>query len=78
LFVPRSIVLSTCFNINRRTDTKHKHVIALYTGRDVFSLVFDSAPELEDWLQNLLLLQHGEDLLPGELLEPKFGKSCLL
>uniref|UniRef100_A0A8D8S2G5 Insulin receptor substrate 1 n=1 Tax=Cacopsylla melanoneura TaxID=428564 RepID=A0A8D8S2G5_9HEMI len=68
----RSIVLSTCFNINRRTDTKHKHVIALYTGRDVFSVVFDSAPELEDWLQNLLLLQHGEDLLAGELLEPKF------
>ncbi|KAI5750247.1 hypothetical protein M8J76_014071 [Diaphorina citri] len=68
----RSIVLSTCFHINRRTDSKHKHAIALYTKRDVFCLVLDSASDLEDWLQNLLFLQHGQDLAPGEVLRPNY------
>ncbi|XP_026677776.1 insulin receptor substrate 1-like [Diaphorina citri] len=74
LSVRRSIVLSTCFHINRRTDSKHKHAIALYTKRDVFCLVLDSASDLEDWLQNLLFLQHGQDLAPGEVLRPNYGK----
>lgn len=56
----RSIVLRSCFNINKRHDTK-KHVIALYTKDDCFCIVFDSEEELNRWLRTLLSLQRGEE-----------------
>ncbi|PNF28092.1 hypothetical protein B7P43_G12254 [Cryptotermes secundus] len=68
----RAISLKTCFNINRRQDTKHKHVIALYTKDDCFGLVLDSEEELEDWLKALLSLQYGEDIVDGEEPKPTF------
>ncbi|PSN55130.1 hypothetical protein C0J52_01864 [Blattella germanica] len=67
-----TISLKTCFNINRRQDTKHKHVIALYTKDDCFGLVLDSDEELEDWLRALLSLQYGEDIVDGEEPKPTF------
>lgn len=73
-YVYRSIDLNSCFDINRRADIKHKHAVALYTQRDVFTLLFDSAADLEDWLQALLFLTHGQDLAPGEELRPKYGE----
>ncbi|XP_055590589.1 mucin-19 isoform X2 [Uranotaenia lowii] len=57
----RSIVLRSCFNINKRNDTGKKHVIALYTKDDCFFIVFDSEEELNRWLRTLLSLQRGED-----------------
>lgn len=69
----RSILLKTCFNINRRTDTKHKYVIALYTKDDCFCLVFDTEEEMADWLKALLALQQGEDIVDGESPKPTFG-----
>ncbi|XP_021930938.1 insulin receptor substrate 1 isoform X3 [Zootermopsis nevadensis] len=68
----RAISLKTCFNINRRQDTKHKYVIALYTKDDCFGLVLDSEEELEDWLKALLSLQYGEDIVDGEEPKPTF------
>ncbi|XP_060522880.1 insulin receptor substrate 2-B isoform X2 [Cylas formicarius] len=68
----RSIPLKTCFNINKRTDTKHKHVIALYTKDDCFCIVLDSEEDLQSWLKDLLTLQHGEEMPPGQILKPKF------
>lgn len=68
----RAISLKTCFNISRRQDTKHKHVIALYTKDDCFGLVLDSEDELEDWLKALLSLQYGEDIVDGEEPKPTF------
>ncbi|GLH09075.1 Insulin receptor substrate 1 [Gryllus bimaculatus] len=68
----RSIALKTCFNINRRTDTKHKNVIALYTKDDCFCLVLETEEELEEWLNSLLSLQHGEDVPDGEPPKPTF------
>ncbi|XP_031354952.1 insulin receptor substrate 1-like [Photinus pyralis] len=70
----RSIPLKTCFNINKRVDTKHKHVIALYTKDDCFCLVLESEDELEAWLKALLSLQHGEEAADGETPRPTFGK----
>lgn len=74
--VRRAISLRTCFNINRRQDTKHRHVIALYTKDDCFGLVLDSEEELEDWLKALLSLQYGEDAADGEEPKPTFGEWC--
>lgn len=70
----RCIPLKTCFNINKRVDTKHKHVIALYTKDDCFCIVLESEEELEAWLKALLSLQHGEEAADGETPRPTFGK----
>lgn len=69
----RSIRLGACFNINRRTDTKHKCVIALYTNEDCFCLVCDNEQELELWLHKMLSLQNNKDE-NGEPPKPAFGK----
>lgn len=69
----RSIRLEACFNINRRTDTKHKCVIALYTNEDCFCLVCDNEQELELWLHKMLSLQNNKDE-NGEPPKPTFGE----
>lgn len=69
----RSIRLEACFNINRRTDTKHKCVIALYTNEDCFCLVCDNEQELELWLHKMLSLQNNKDE-NGEPPQPSFGE----
>lgn len=70
----RSIPLKACFNINKRLDTKHKHVIALYTKDDCFCVVLESEKDLEDWLKALLSVQRGEDVIDGETPKPTFGQ----
>ncbi|XP_059618387.1 insulin receptor substrate 2-B [Phlebotomus argentipes] len=67
----RTIVLRTCFNINRRTDTKHKWVVALYTKDDCFCIVFDTEQDLNTWLRSLLSLQRGDDST-GDPPRPNF------
>ncbi|XP_012234675.1 insulin receptor substrate 1 isoform X4 [Linepithema humile] len=67
----RSILLHSCFNINKRGDTKHKHVIALYTKDECFCLILDSEKELEEWLKAMLRLQSG-DVPDGEQPRPTF------
>ncbi|KAK1122111.1 hypothetical protein K0M31_009950 [Melipona bicolor] len=67
----RSIFLNSCFNINRRMDTKHKHVIALYTKDECFCLILESEKELDEWLKAMLLLQSG-DVADGEQPRPIF------
>lgn len=70
----RSIPLKNCFNINRRLDTKHKHVIALYTKDDCFCVVLESEEDVDGWLKALLKLQHGEEVVDGEAPKPTFGE----
>lgn len=70
----RIITLRTCFNINKRSDTKYKYVIALYTKDDCFCVVLDTEEELDVWLKALLSLQHGEEVTDGETPKPTFGK----
>jgi insulin receptor substrate 1 len=54
----RSIVLKTCFNINKKSDSKHKHAIALYTKDDCFSVICENENEQEEWLATMLELQN--------------------
>ncbi|XP_019869651.1 insulin receptor substrate 1 isoform X3 [Aethina tumida] len=68
----RSIPLKTCFNINKRKDVKHKHVLALYTKDECFSIQLDSEDELDGWLKALLTLQHGDDAADGETPKPTY------
>lgn len=68
----RAIPLKTCFNINRRNDTKYKHVIALYTKDDCFCVILESEDELDTWLKALLSLQRAKE--DGEIPRPTFGK----
>lgn len=73
----RSIILCTCFNINRRVDIpKHKygHVIGLYRKDDTFSIVMKDEKEMNEWLKQLLILQRGKELLDGDQPRPTFGK----
>lgn len=72
----RSILLHSCFNINKRGDTKHKHVIALYTKDECFCLILDSEKELDEWLGAMLRLQSG-DVPDGEQPRPTFGKFLM-
>ncbi|XP_056298750.1 insulin receptor substrate 2-B [Pseudoliparis swirei] len=45
----RVIALSQCFTVNKRADSKNKHLIALYTKDEYFAIVAESEPEQEDW-----------------------------
>lgn len=67
--------MKTCFNINKPSDTRQKYVIALFTKKDRFCVVFDNEDEMEDWLKVLLELQHEGNLPAGEPARPNFGKS---
>ncbi|CAB0041592.1 unnamed protein product [Trichogramma brassicae] len=69
----RSITVKSCFNINKRWDTKHKFVIALYTKDDCFCLVFENQNELDLWLNQLLRIQNG-NVVDGEPPKPIFGE----
>ncbi|XP_054266628.1 insulin receptor substrate 1-B isoform X2 [Macrosteles quadrilineatus] len=68
----RSITLKTCFNINKRSDLRQKHVVALYTKNDCFCIVLENESELSDWLKALLSLQQGDDIPDGEQPKPTF------
>ncbi|XP_064008869.1 insulin receptor substrate 1 [Pogoniulus pusillus] len=54
----RSIPLENCFNINKRADSKNKHLVALYTKDEHFAIAADSEPEQESWYQALLQLHN--------------------
>ncbi|CRL00953.1 CLUMA_CG014266, isoform B [Clunio marinus] len=69
----RSIILCTCFNINKRIDTpKYKHVIGLYRKDDTFSIIMKDEKEMNEWLKQLLILQRGKELLDGDQPRPTF------
>ena len=65
----RSIVIKSCFNINRRTDCKHKFVVALYTNKDCFPIAFESEDELLRWFITFLRLQLVDRVSEGEELK---------
>lgn len=74
----RSIILSSCFNINRRIDIpKYKHVIGLYRNNDTFSIIMKDEKEMNEWLKQLLILQRGKEFLDGDQPRPKFGKCSV-
>lgn len=54
----RSIPLESCFNINKRADSKNKHLVALYTKDEYFAVAADSEPEQDAWYQALVDLHN--------------------
>jgi hypothetical protein len=71
----RSIVLCSCFNINKRIDVqRYRYVIGLYRKDDIFSIIMKDDEELNQWLKQLLILQRGRELLDGDQPRPTFGE----
>lgn len=68
----RTIHLHHCFNINKKSDTKHKFAVALFLKEECFSLVFEDEESQERWLASLLEYQN-EYLLEGESPKPHYG-----
>ncbi|XP_041920255.1 insulin receptor substrate 1-B [Alosa sapidissima] len=54
----RSIQLESCFNINKRADSKNKFLVALYTKDEYFSIAADSETEQDAWYQALVDLHN--------------------
>ncbi|BFZ20947.1 hypothetical protein BsWGS_23986 [Bradybaena similaris] len=55
----RSIQLHTCFNINKKTDSRAgKFGIVLYTVQDSFTILTESEAEQESWLDGMLEYQN--------------------
>ncbi|XP_060730700.1 insulin receptor substrate 1-B isoform X1 [Tachysurus vachellii] len=52
----RALALETCFNINKRADAKHKHMIVLYTRAESFAVAADSEADQDEWYRALLEL----------------------
>ena len=70
----RSIILSTCFSINTKSDARHKHALALFTKDDCFTVVCDGEEEQRAWLQAMLELRNVGTGDEGMAI-PLFGKS---
>ncbi|XP_012693373.1 insulin receptor substrate 1-B isoform X2 [Clupea harengus] len=54
----RSIPLESCFNINKRADSKNKFLVALYTKDEYFAIAADSETEQDAWYQALVDLHN--------------------
>ncbi|XP_030633690.1 insulin receptor substrate 1-B [Chanos chanos] len=54
----RSIPLESCFNINKRADSKNKYLVALYTKDEYFAIAADNELEQDTWYQALVDLHN--------------------
>lgn len=54
----RSIALESCFNINKRADSKNKYLVALYTKDEYFAVAADNELEQDAWYQALVDLHN--------------------
>lgn len=56
--LPKKVLaLETCFNINKRVDSKNKHMIALYTRAESFVVAAENETDQEEWFQAMVELQ---------------------
>ncbi|XP_034020893.1 insulin receptor substrate 1-B isoform X2 [Thalassophryne amazonica] len=53
----RAVLLETCFNINKRADSKNKHMIVLYTRAESFAVAADNEADQDEWYQAMVELQ---------------------
>ncbi|KAK3590428.1 hypothetical protein CHS0354_024378 [Potamilus streckersoni] len=68
----RSILLHQCFNINKKTDARHRYAIVLFTKEDSFSFITENEVEQETWLNLLLEYQNEYLLMTKEQPRPHF------
>ncbi|KAL4218313.1 Isoleucine--tRNA ligase [Mactra antiquata] len=60
----KSYLLHTFFNINKRTDTKQKFVIAIYLPAECFSVIAENQVEQEEWIN--YILEYQNEYLPQD------------
>uniref|UniRef100_A0A8C5GT57 Insulin receptor substrate 1-B-like n=1 Tax=Gouania willdenowi TaxID=441366 RepID=A0A8C5GT57_GOUWI len=66
--VPKKVVtLEGCLNINKRADSRNKHMIVLYTRSESFAIAADSEEVQNDWYQAMLDLHSGECSSPSPI-----------
>ncbi|KAK1890135.1 Insulin receptor substrate 1 [Dissostichus eleginoides] len=53
----KALALETCFNINKRADSKNKHMIVLYTRAESFAIAAESEADQDEWYQAMVELQ---------------------
>ncbi|CAL8383865.1 unnamed protein product [Arctogadus glacialis] len=53
----KALVLETCFNINKRADSKNKHMIVLYTRAESFAIAAENEADQDEWYQAMVDLQ---------------------
>lgn len=53
----KALALETCFNINKRADSKNKHMIVLYTRAESFVVAAENETDQEEWFQAMVELQ---------------------
>ncbi|XP_062904938.1 insulin receptor substrate 1-B-like isoform X2 [Mobula hypostoma] len=57
----RALPLHSCFNVNKRADSRSKYLLAIYTRDECFSVAADSPQEQDSWYQAIVEL-----LAPGK------------
>lgn len=53
----KAVALETCFNINKRADSKNKHMIVLYTRAESFAIAAENEADQDEWYQAMVDLQ---------------------
>ncbi|XP_057710314.1 insulin receptor substrate 1-B [Corythoichthys intestinalis] len=53
----KAVLLETCFNINKRADSKNKHMIVLYTRAESFAVAAENQADQDEWYQAMVDLQ---------------------
>ncbi|CAL1590902.1 unnamed protein product [Knipowitschia caucasica] len=53
----KAVALETCFNINKRADSKNKHMIFLYTRAESFAVAAENEADQDEWYQAMVELQ---------------------
>ncbi|TNN27864.1 Insulin receptor substrate 1 [Liparis tanakae] len=53
----KAVALETCFNINKRADSKNKHMIVLYTRAESFAVAAENEADQDEWYQAMVELQ---------------------
>lgn len=53
----KAVALETCFNINKRADSKNKHMIVLYTRAESFAVAAENETDQDEWYQAMVELQ---------------------
>ena len=67
--IKRTIEISKPWNICRKRDIKHNHLIMIFTEDNYFSMAADNADMQEKWMNALnRIAQPGEYLLPPFLV----------
>ncbi|XP_029476830.2 insulin receptor substrate 2-B-like [Oncorhynchus nerka] len=69
---PKKVIyLYQCFTVSKRVDSKHKHLIALYTKDEHFVMIAENEEEQEDWYLALsdLVIQEKKEYQDAEELD---------